>query len=418
MKIENIKIEELKPADYNPRKWSKEAIRDLKKSIQEFGLVDPIIVNSAKARHNIVIGGHFRLYIAKELGFKEVPVVYLNIPEIKKEKELNLRLNRNLGAWDEKLLAEFDIDLLKEVGFNKIELDRIYNIEEDAFDAEEEYGKIKKPTTKLEDLFQLGDHRLLCGDSTKEKDYERLLRGGVADMVFTDPPYNVDYKSPGGLDYASTKFGGTGGKIFNDDKSDEDCLEFYKQVLLNLHKFTKDSATIYWWFANKNNAINRNAFEQSGWHMSQIIIWLKNSMVFSRGQDYHRCYEPCMVGWKQKQKHFKNKTKELGCLKDCFNLDYETFSELPDVWYEHRDITSQYVHPTQKPVRLAERGLRRNSNRGEIILEVFAGSGSTLIACEQMERKCYAMELDPKYCDVIIKRFEKYTGKKAVKLDK
>lgn len=148
--------------------------------------------------------------------------------------------------------------------------------------------------------------------------------------------------------------------------------------------------------------------------MSQIIIWLKNSMVFSRGQDYHRCYEPCMVGWKKKKAHFKN--KEITNLKDVFSLDKENFAELADVWYEHRDLTTAYVHPTQKPIRLAQRALRKSSQRGGLIVDAFGGSGSTLIGCEQFNRHAYLMEMDPKYCDVICKRYEQFSGKKVKKV--
>jgi DNA modification methylase len=252
----------------------------------------------------------------------------------------------------------------------------------------------------------------MCGSSTSEEEFERLMGGNKGRLIFTDPPYNVDYKSPAGLTYSSVKFGGTGGKIFNDNLSDKECLDFYADVLKNLYKHTTADATIYWWFANKNNHINRAAFEEAAWKMSQIIIWVKNAMVLSRGQDYHRVYEPCMVGWKKKQKHYKD--KNVTKYQDVMMLDKETFAEQLDVWYEKRDNTVNYVHPTQKPVRLAERALKRNSKSGDIAIDAFGGSGSSLIACEQMGRRCYMMELDPKYCDVIVKRWEQYTGLRAV----
>ncbi len=413
MKIYKVKIGELKPTEYNPRKWDKKAISDLTESIKKFGIVDPIIANSAVSRKNIVIGGHFRLKVAKDLKYKSVPVVYIEIPDIKKEKELNLRLNKNLGDWDFDLLAQIEKEILLDVGFGSEEIDRIFSTEtsEDDFDTEKEYEKIKKPKTKEGYSYELGEHRLICGDSSKPEDMKKLVKGKKAEMVFTDPPYNVDYRSPGGLSYNSKKFGGSGGKIFNDDKSDAECLKFYTEVLKNIYDFTVDSATIYWWFANRNNWINRAAFNNSGWHMSQIVIWLKNSFVFSRGQDYHRCYEPCMMGWKNKKTHYKN--KEITNLKDVFNLDFSDFNEMLDVWYEKRDNTLKYEHPTQKPVRLAERALKKNSRNGGIILDVFGGSGSTMIACEQLGRKCYMMELDPKFCDVIVKRWESFTGRKT-----
>ena len=415
IEIVRVKVEELNPAPYNPRKWSIKATKDLTDSIERYGLIDPIIVNSAEERKNVVIGGHFRLSIAKKLGYKEVPVIYIEIPDIEKEKELNLRLNRNNGEWDFSLLKEFDSSFLLEVGFESEEIDKIFAIEidEDDFDAQKEYDKIKEPVAKYGDIYALGGHRLMCGSSESRDDFERLMDGKLAHLIFTDPPYNVDYHAPGGLDYDSKKYGGSG-QIMNDNKSDKDCLDFYTNTLKNLYDFSMSDVTIYWWFANTNTIINQQSFKITGWKFSQIIIWLKNSMVFSRGQDYHRCYEPCMLGWKKGQRHYRNKM--INNLKDVFSLDQQDFSELIDVWYQRRDNVQEYVHPTQKPVKLAERAIKKNSKMGDIVLDAFGGSGSTLIACEQMERSAYLMELDAKFVDVIIARYERFTGKKAVKL--
>ncbi len=195
IEIIQVKASELVPAEYNPRCASEKECQDLKASILAFGLVDPIIVNSATARKNIVIGGHFRLRMAIELGFDTVPVVYLNIPELAKEQELNLRLNKNSGQWDFDLLANFDEDLLKLSGFKSDELQKIFDIDvqDDGFDAEAEYGKISEAQTKPGDIYQMGNHRLMCGDSTKQEDVARLMGSELADMMFTDPPYNVNY---------------------------------------------------------------------------------------------------------------------------------------------------------------------------------------------------------------------------------
>lgn len=421
-KITMIKVADLKPAEYNPRKHSEKQLEDLKTSMREFGVPDPLLVNCAPKRMNIIIGGHMRLVAARALGMAELPCVYLSIPDIEREKELNIRLNKNSGIFDNKLLAKFDPDFLKRIGFESEELDRIFEYEavEDDFDAEAEYAKIKKPETQPGDVWILGKHRLLCGDSTKRADYEKLMAGKLARLINTDPPYSVDYAStPGakninrkGLSYNSRKYGGDGRKIFNDNKSPEEAKEFYKSVLMALKDFTTKDCPIYWWFANKMNWINRLAFEESGWLMAQIVIWLKNSLIFSLGQDYHRCYEPCMFGWKRGNSHYSN--KGLCKLKDVFNLDFNDFNDVIDVWYVKRDKTSEYVHPTQKPIRLAERAIKKSSQRGDIVLDVFGGSGSTMMACQQLERVCYSMELDPKFCDVIAVRFEKMTGIKAV----
>ncbi len=413
-KNEIMGIKDLIPADYNPRILSDFEKEQLSISIDKYNQVDPIAVNTDRT----VIGGHQRLKVMADLGFREVEV---RIPDRKlnkkEEKELNLRLNRNKGAFDyEKLLKMYDFDFLSEAGFTEEELNQYldFEVEEDEFKAEEEYQNIKEPTANKGEIYQMGKHRLMCGDSAKREDVEKLMNKQLGRMIFTDPPYNVNYKSPGGLDYSSTKFGGTGGQIFNDNKSDKECVIFYMDVLKNLYDFSTDDVTIYWWFANINVHLNRFAFESAGWKYSQTIIWLKNSFVFSRGQDYHRIYEPCMLGWKKGKSHYKD--KKINNLKDANNLDYDSFVEMMNAWYEQRDLTRDYVHPTQKPLRLPERALKKNSQTGDIVIDLFGGSGSTLLACEQMERICYAMELDPKYVDVIISRWEKYTGDKAKKV--
>ncbi|KKU88279.1 MAG: methylase protein, partial [Microgenomates group bacterium GW2011_GWF2_47_9] len=289
------------------------------------------------------------------------------------------------------------------------------SLKEDDFDAQKEYDKIKVPKAKRGDIYKLGDHHMMCGDSTSIDDFNKLMGGVKADLIFTDPPYAVDYHSPAGNTYKSKKYGGTGGAIFNDDMGDEKALEFFTKALEVLKEVSSDSCPIYWWFANKNNYLNRKAFMDSGWYMSQIIVWVKNSMIFSQGQDYHRQYEPCMFGWKKGKKHSTN--KKIANLKDVFTLEYEDFREaidsFCDVWYQKRDITTNYVHPTQKPVKLAERALKKNSNPGDVVIDAFLGSGSTLIGCQQLNRKCYGMELDPKFVDVIIKRWESFANSKA-----
>jgi len=202
------------------------------------------------------------------------------------------------------------------------------------------------------------------------------------------------------------------GSIKNDNLKADDARDFYTETLKNLYLYSKDNASLYWWFANKMNWINRLSWINSGWELSQIIIWLKETMIFSMGQDYHRCYEPCMMGWKKGNGHFSN--KKITNYRDCLMMDSEEFADLPDVWYQSRDKAADYVHPTQKPIRLAERPIRKNSKPGDIVLDVFSGSGSTLMACEQMGRRCFGMELDPKFCDAIVARWEKFTGGRAV----
>lgn len=437
---EAIKLSDLHLAGYNPRKMTARHLSRLKKSLDEFGDLSGIIYNR---RTGNLIGGHQRIKvmppdaqivktefngISRAGTIAEGRIIiegeayaYREVDwDIAREKMANIAANKHSGEWDEDKLAalltelselpDFDINL---IGFESAEMEALLNIViEDDFDADKEYEKIAEPKTRRGDVYLLGPHQLMCGNSAEASDVARLMSGEKARLVFTDPPYNVDYKSPSGLSYDSKKFGGTGGRIFNDNLSNDDCLKFYSDVLVNLYAHTSDDAAIYWWFASKNQHINIEAFKKAKWHFSQVIIWLKNSMILSMGQDYHRQYEPCFVGWKKGKKHYTN--KNINDFKDVFNLDFDDFNEMLDVWYERRDNTASYVHPTQKPVRLAERGLKKHSEPGDIVVDLFGGSGSTLMACDQMKRKARLMELDPKYCDVIVKRWQDFTGEQAV----
>ncbi|MBU1095816.1 MAG: hypothetical protein KKB34_04980 [Bacteroidetes bacterium] len=444
----NKKLSDLKSADYNPRTISEKALSGLKYSIDEFGDISGFVFN--RRTGNLVAAhqrksalelsdGDYDIEIIDQYdtpsdkgtvayGFVDFNGERFNYREV--DWDLSKEKAANIAANSPTIQGEFtsgvalvledinltDSSLFSALAFNELDIpDLEVSIEEDDFDVEKELEAIVEPRTKPGDLYQLGVHRLLCGDSTKREDVERVMNSEQARLIFTDPPYNVDYKSPSSLSYDSTKFGGTGGKMFNDNKSDIECLEFYSDVLRNLHEFSTDDVTLFWWFANKNHTINRQAFENTKWYFSQVVIWVKNSFVFSRGQNFHRMYEPCMVGWKKGKKHYKN--KELSNLADVYNLDYDDFIDQFDLWYEKRDVTNQYLHPTQKPVRLAERALRRNSQVNDLVVDLFGGSGSTMIACEQLERKCNLIELDPKFCDVIVKRLMKFKNVSKVILN-
>lgn len=403
------KVADLIPCSYNPRTISADQQKQLIQSLKTFGLAEIPAINT----DNQIIAGHQRITALVLLGRKD-EIIEVRVPNRKLTKqeadEYMVRSNKNTGDWDFSILGkEFNFDFLEDIGFNDFELDNIFEriCKEDDFDAEAEYAKIETPKTKKGDIYILGNHKLMCGSSTDEKDFERLMDGKFARMVFTDPPYNVDYQSAS----KTIKKDNLKGKILNDKMTEEECQSFFIAALKNFYKFSSDDASIYWWYASTNQHICRDAFVGASWYLSQIIIWVKNGIVLSRSQDYHKTYEPCMFGWKKKKKHYKD--KKIKNARDLIILDKDSFAEQLDVWYENRDNTAKYVHPTQKPVRLAERALKRNSKSKDIVLDGFGGSGSTLIACEQLGRHCYAMELDPKYCDVIVKRWELLTNQKA-----
>lgn len=413
---ERRKVSALIPAEYNPRTLTEKQRADLTASIRQFSEVEPVVVNI----DGTIIGGHQRAKIYADLGIEEIDV---RVPSRKldpdEERALNLRLNKNTGEWDWKKLGGFDQRMLAEVGFSRDEIAFSYDhvkVEEDDFDTDEA-ARNAKGTVKKGNLFELGDHRLMCGDSTNREDVARLMGEDRADMVFTDPPYNVNYSYAKyeAIHGSRKKKFMDGGKIFNDNKSETDFYAFLRDVLTNLYEFSKDDMAIYVCFATKSEIPFRIAFRDAGFLFSQTIIWLKERMILAMGQDYHRVYEPIMFGWKEGKRHYASKkiTKE----RELWDLDRMEFEERLDVWYLHRDKSSEYIHPTQKPVRLPERAIKKNSPVGGVLLEPFNGSGSTMMACEQLGRRCMGMELDPRYVEAAIKRWESVTGKKANKLE-
>lgn len=393
MNIQKIKIENLKPAKYNPRKDLKpddEEYKKIKRSIVEFGYVAPVIVN----KDMTVIGGHQRLKVLKELGYTEIECVIVHLDKTR-EKALNIALNKISGEWDNEKLevllqelkqTEIDMDI---TGFDFDEIDDILqDIEgskEDNFDVEQALNEIEEPISKPGDIWLLGKHRLMCGDSTTKENVIRLMNKKEADMVLTDPPYNVDYvgKTSEAL------------KIKNDNMNDTEFYNFLLDSFRNLYEIAKSGASIYVFHADSLGLIFRNAFISVGFKLAQCLIWLKNTFVMGR-QDYQWRHEPILYGWKEGNAHYFVNDRTQSTI-----LEFDKPSRNAE-------------HPTMKPIDLLVQLIKNSSKEDYIIADLFGGSGSTLIAAEQTNRICYMMELDPKYCDVIIKRWENLTGNKAI----
>nr|BDD45332.1 adenine methyltransferase [Elusimicrobiota bacterium] len=403
-KIHTVKIANLKPSEYNPRRWNQKAICDLTTSIQKFGLVDPIIANSARNRRNIVVGGHFRLQIAKDLGFKEVPVVYVNIPDFNKEKELNIRLNKNSGEWDYDLLANFDEELLLDVGFEPAELDKVFELEISNKDPDAIPDVPKKPKAKLGDVYQLGDHRLMCGDSTDLAQVQKLLGKNKTDMLFTDPPYNVNYSGKGK---------NTSNGIKNDSLSKEEFDEFISKVFANMNELMNEGSVYYVCSGWSSYPVFYENLIKQGFYRAGVIIWVKDNAGMG-WNDYRYKHEWILVGKKKKKKVLG--VPILYGWKEGSHYFRDSRDEC-DVWEVPRKNLQDYKHPTEKPVWLIEKALVNSSKRYDKVLDLFGGSGSALIACERLSRQCFIMEYDTKYVDVIIKRWEDFTGKKAKLID-
>lgn len=390
MKIVKRKITELIAAEYNPRKINKVQEQDLKDSLTRFGLVDPIIININKERKNIVIGGHQRLRVWADLGNTEIDCNELDLT-LDKERELNIRLNKNGGTFDDELVKEyFDYEELTEWGFTPEELFEQEETTADGFIDDDEIPEAKESKVKRGDIWQLGEHRIMCGDSTSSDDVAKLMNGEKGDMVFTDPPYNVDYGNSNNPRHKSRT-------ILNDKKSISDWDKFVKDYVTNLLLFT--NGNIYISMSDKELGHLQRVFEECGGRWASFIIWVKDRLILS-GKDYHSRHETILYGWNKK---IENRLRVEDRKQD-------------DVWEIKRPSNSD-LHPTMKPIELIERMLINSSKKEHIILDLFLGSGSTLIAAEKLNRKCYGMELDEKYCDVIIERWEQFTGLKSEKIN-
>jgi len=386
------KISDLKPSEYNPRSLTEKQFADLKKSFENLGTLEPAFINQYPGRENIIISGHQRLKVAESLGMTTYPCLEVSFPP-KKEKEANIRMNRNTGSWDFDLLAnEFDEADLLEWGFEDSEL----GLGEDTVtegltdpDAIPDIPKVAK--TKPGDLYILGRHRLLCGDATDIKAVEKLMEGGLADMVFTDPPYNVAI-SGGTHDPRDKKNYGKGPKIQNDAMKDGDFLDFLRSTFNVIYANMKAGASIYVCFSDSeiNNFIT--AFKQDCFKYSGLIIWVKQQFVFGR-KDYHSQHEPIIYGWKEGAAH-----------------NFYGEHNQSTIWEFDRPMRSEKEHPTQKPIDLILKAIENSSKPKDVLYEPFGGSGSTLIASEKAGRSCFAMEIDPIFCDVIIERWQKFTG--------
>ncbi len=413
-------ISDLIPATYNPRTWDDTAVTKLTESIKRFGMVDPLIVNSASNRKNIIIGGHFRFEVAKRLGINKVPVVYVNIADLKKEKELNLRLNRNTGDWDFELLKSFDIDLLLDIGFDEADLSAIWDenlsVEDDEFNTSEELSKIKKIVTKPEHIYRLGSHLLGCGDATDTDFIDRLVGNSKIDMVYLDPPYNIS------LDYNTgigTK-GKYGGILTKDNKTEDEYRDFLKKAIENTLSKVKKDAHVFCYCDERYIGLLQQIYKQLAIDFKRVCLWIKNNQNVTSQVAFSKAYEACVygtIGNPYLSDKLTNLTEVLNKEVETGNRMIDDIYDLFNIWLARRVTAQKYEHPTEKPPGLNEKPLRRCTKVGDTVLDLFGGSGSTLIACEQLKRKCVMTEIEPIFCDLIIRRYGNLTGKEAVRVN-
>ena len=430
-RYENVKIEKLKPYENNARTHSEEQVEKISRSIKEFGFINPVLIDSNFG----IIAGHGRVLGAKKLGMEEVPCLFVEDLTDEQKRAYILADNKLAldAGWDDEMLRQeikaladldFDVSLtgfeLEDFDFNQTDIE----FEEDDYDVEEKLPEI--PKAKYGDIYQLGNHRIMCGDSTSQNDIDKLLDGAVMDLCVTDPPYNVNYGSINESGYGKER--DNGNKILNDNMDDESFYLFLNAFYTQMMRVLKPGGAYYIFHADTEGYNFRKALMDAGGQVKQNLIWVKNALVLGR-QDYQWKHEPCLYGWKEGAGHyFINDRTQTTVFEDKADLDKLSKEELKDMIKEiiedktpttiiHEDKPLKNdVHPTMKPIKLISRLVRNSSKPGENVIDLFGGSGSTLISCEHLGRNCYSIELDPKYVDVIIDRWETLTGKTAVKI--
>ena len=410
-------VSELVPNLRNPRVMSPKQTEDLKRSLKKFDLVELPVID----KDNRVIAGHQRLLALKLLGREEerIPVRVPNRKLTTKEyDQYLLSSNRIHGDWDwEKLAEGFDMETLLMSGFDDVDLSHLFDdleVEDDEWDTEKELEKIKKPSAKPGELYVLGNHRVLCADSTDPKTLLRLMGEVKADVLLQDPPFNInlDYdKGVGG----SRRYGGT----VDDALPDEKYRAFLKAALENARAVLKKDAHVFTYCDQKYIWLLQTLYAELGIKNSRVALWIKNNASPTPGVAFNKQYEPCVYGTigspylSDKARNFSEVlNKEIG----TGNRTLEDIYDSIDIWLVKRLASSEYQHPTEKPPSLHERPLRRCSKPGDIVLDCFGGSGSLLMACEQLKRTAYLVEREPVFIDLIIRRYEKLTGTKARKI--
>jgi DNA modification methylase len=419
--IEKRKVSDLIAWDKNPHTMNDKERANLSKSLDKFDYVEVVIINT----DNRLIGGHQRLkdFISKGKHNELIDVRVPNRKLTEKEfEELAIRLNKNRGHDDEALLKQFfAADDLKDWGFDEQELNNIFDdaveLKEDDFNLEDELAKIDKPTTQTGDIYLLGNHKLLCGDSTNEEDIKKLVSNTPAVIIYCDPPYNIGLSYHKGIKGNSNKKTYTN-KIFNDNKKPAAYLQWVIQTIEMALILSKKDVHVFYWCDPKFIGIIQDAFTQTNVKNKSVCFWLKNQFNPVIQMAFNRVIEPCVYGTFGKPRLNTNVTT----LCEILNQDvtgrniHESILDITDLWLAHRDKTNDYVHPTQKPITLHEKPLKRCSAPGDAVVDLFGGSGSTLISCEQLNRKALLIEQDAVFCDVIVKRWEKFTGRQAIKI--
>lgn len=379
MEIVNKNIEEIKMYENNPRN-NDGAVEYVANSIKEFGFKVPIVLD----KNNIIVAGHTRYKAAKLLNITEIPCIIADDLSDEQVKAFRLIDNKaaELASWDNDLL-NLELETIKDIDMELFDF-QISNILDNVVDDEYEVELPEDPKTKTGNIYKLGNHYLMCGDSTNTDDVKKLMNNQLADLIVTDPPYNVNYEGKTGDNL----------KIMNDNMENNQFYSFLESAFINLYESIKDGGSIYVFHADTEGLNFRKAMMSSGFKLAECLVWVKNAFVMGR-QDYHWKHEPVLYGWKPGASHYFINDRSQSTV-----LEFD------------KPIRNE-EHPTMKPIDLIAYLINNSSKKDEIVLDLFGGSGTTMIACEQTNRKAFIMELDPRYCDVIVDRWEKFTNQKA-----
>jgi DNA modification methylase len=409
---EERKVSELKLWKKNPRSITKEGFEKLKSRLQERGFHDVIVLDT----EDNILSGNQRKKALLELGVETVTALIPSRSLTNEEKnKIALESNLNDGQWDFEGLKAFSLDTLTNVGFSDSDLSSIWSenieTEDDEFDEEKELEKIQEPVTKVGDLIALGEHRLICGSSIEPDVLKRLLGDEQASMIYSDPPYNIDFNYSGGMSGKQNY----GGNVL-DTRTDSEYKEFIKKTMVAALSVAKPDTHVFYWSDQIYIGLMQELYRELGIANKRVCLWLKNSQNPVPSVAFNKCYEPCTYGVRGKPYI----TKSVNNLNEVMNKELGTGNNLLDETLDHLDIWmvkrlsgKDYEHATSKPPKLHDKAIRRCTKPGDVILDSFSGSGSTMIAAEQLKRRVYAVELEPIFCDLAIRRYEKLTGKKA-----
>lgn len=415
IKIDYIAADIIKPYPNNPREFSDQGKSDLKKSIKKFGWTSPLLINMAPGREFITLSGNMRLECALELKIKELPVVKVWIEDPKKEQELVLRMNILNGNWSTELLKDWDIDVILESGMKDFDLSAIWDnsleTSEDDFKIEEELAKITEPKTKPGEIYQLGRNVIGCGDSTNSEFVKKLLGDTKVDMIYTDTKFNISLSYNLGLGGKSSYGGHT-----DDNMSDADYKEFLKKTISNALSVAKPDCHIFFYCDQLYIWLLQEIYRELGINSKRVCLWIKNGFNPTPNIAFNKSFEPVLYGTIGKpfiSPKLANLSEVINKEVASGNRQIDDILDMIDIWLVKRLAGQDYIHPTEKPVTLHEKPLRRCTRVNDVVLDLACGSGSTLISCEQLKRRCYTIDLEPIFCDLVIKRFETLTGQKS-----